>query len=168
MKRFVNEHSVLRAIVTRKRTRSRVGRLADVPPYVSPETPKGAAELRLCATLPAQWYAGADVPIRVESVFADEVWVDAKPADGGESRRFRFDGRTMLSASSLSAGAWDVAFGAKGRGGRVRFPVKGRLRLNLAKGPDDWNYLDAELAAVTSAEGRHPPPRWTLCLSNRI
>jgi hypothetical protein len=105
-------------------------------------------------TLPAQWCAGADVPIRVESVFVDEIWVDAKPADGGESRRFRFDGRTVLSASSLSAGAWDVAFGARGRGGRVRFPSKGRLRLNLVKGPDDWNYLDAELAASTRPEGR--------------
>ena len=133
---------------------ARTMRLVDVPSYVAPEIPEGEAVPRLCAAMPAQWYSGADVPIRVESVFVDEVWVDAKPADGGESRRFRFDGRTMLSASSLSAGAWDVAFGGKGRGGRVRFPVKGRLRLYLAKGPDDWNYLDAELAAATCAEGR--------------
>ncbi len=133
---------------------ARAEKSVDVPPYVAPEIPKGNAETRLRATLPAQWRSGADVPIRVESVFADEVWIDAKPVGGGESRRFRLDGRTMLSASSLSAGAWDVAFGAKGRGGRVRFPVKGRLRLNLAKEPDDWNYLDAELAAAVRAEGR--------------
>ena len=133
---------------------ARAVQLVDVPQYVAPETPKGAAEPRLYVTLPAQWYVGADVPIRVESVFVDEVWIDAKPADGGESRRFRFDGRTTLSASSLLAGAWDVAVAAQGRGGRVRFPDKGRLRLNLAKGPDDWNYLDAELAASTHPEGR--------------
>ena len=133
---------------------ARAMQLVDVPSYVAPEIPKGAAEPRLYVTLPAQWCAGADVPIRVESVFADEVWLDAKPADGGESRRFRFDGRTMLSASSLSAGAWDLAVAAKGRDGRVRFPSKGRLRLNLAKGPGDWNYLDAELAAATCPEGR--------------
>ena len=133
---------------------ARAVKLVDVPPYVVPEIPKGKAEPRLCVTLPAQWYSGADVPVRVESVFADEVWVDAKPADGGESQRFRFDGRTALSSACLAPGAWDVAFAAKGRGGRVRFPGTGRLRLNLAKGPDDWNYLDAELAVSTHPEGR--------------
>lgn len=133
---------------------ARAARLADVPPYVAPAVPKGEAEPRLYATLPAQWFSGADVPMRIESVFADEVWIDAKPADGGESRRFRFDGRTALSSACLAAGAWDVAFAAKGRGGRVRFPGTGRLRLNLAKGPDDWNYLDAELAVSTRPEGR--------------
>ena len=133
---------------------ARAMQLVDVPQYVSPEIPKGAAEPRLYVTLPVQWFSGADVPIRVESVFVNEVWIDAKPVDGGESRRFRFDGRTMLSAPSLSAGAWDLAIAAKGRGGRVRFPGKGWLRLNLAKRPDDWNYLDAELAVATSPEGR--------------
>lgn len=133
---------------------ARAMHLVDVPQYVAPEFPKGEAVPRLCATLPAQWYAGADVPVRIESVFADEVWIDARPVDGGESRRFRFDWRTTLSSSCLSAGAWDLAVAAKGRCGRVRFPGKGRLRLNLAKGPEDWNYLDAELAASSCPEGR--------------
>ena len=133
---------------------ARAMHLVDVPPYVAPEAPKGAAEPHLYVTLPAQWYSGADVPVRIESVFADEVWIDAKPVDGGESRRFRLDGRTTLSSSWLSAGAWDLAVAAKGRCGSVRYPSKGRLRLNLAKGPEDWNYLDAELAAATCAEGR--------------
>jgi hypothetical protein len=52
------------------------------------------------------------------------------------------------------AGAWDVAFAAKGRGGRVRFPAKGRLRLNLIAGSGDWNYLDAVRAAAAETEGR--------------
>ena len=109
---------------------------------------------RISAILPGQWRAGADMPVRVESVFADEIWVDAKPANGGETRRFRYDGRTALLAAMFAAGMWDVAFAAKGRGGCVRFPAKGRLRLNLVDRPDDWNYLDAALAAAAETEGR--------------
>ena len=133
---------------------ARAARLVDVPPYVAPAIPKGETEPRLCATLPAQWFSGADVPMRIEGVFVDEVWIDAKPASGGASRRLRFDARTMIPSSCLAAGAWDVAFAATGRRGSVRFPGTGRLRLNLAKGPDDWNYLDAELAVSTCPEGR--------------
>ena len=129
-------------------------RLADVPPYVAPRIPEGRAEPRISAILPGQWRAGADVPVRVESVFADEIWVDAKPANCGETRRFRYDGRTALPAAMFAAGMWDVAFAAKGRGGCVRFPSKGRLRLNLVDRPDDWNYLDVALAAAASPEGR--------------
>ena len=131
-----------------------MAREANVPPYVAPEIPEGRAEPRILATLPVQWRTGADVPVRVESVFADEIWVDAKSVNNEETRRFRYDGRTALPAAMFMAGAWDVAFGAKGRGGRVRFPAKGRLRLDLVDRPDDWNYLDAELAAAASPEGR--------------
>ena len=131
-----------------------MAREAKVPPYVAPEIPKGRAVPRLSVSLPGQWRAGADVPVRVESVFADEIGIDAKPADGGEARRFRYDGRTTLPAAMFVAGAWDVAFAAKGRGGRVRFPSSGRLRLHLVDRPDDWNYLDAVLAVAATPEGR--------------
>ncbi|MBQ3290526.1 MAG: hypothetical protein IJH50_14080 [Kiritimatiellae bacterium] len=130
-----------------------MAREANVPPYVAPEIPKGRAAPRLSVALPGQWRAGTDVPVLVESVFADEIWIDAKPADGGETRRFRYDGRTALPAAMFAAGAWDVAFAAKGRCGSVRFPDKGRLRLGLVDCPDDWNYLDAVRAAAAEPEG---------------
>ena len=47
-----------------------------------------------------------------------------------------------------------MAFVAKGRGGCVRFPAKGGLRLNLVDRPDEWNYLDAVRAAAAETEGR--------------
>ena len=142
-----NELAVDKAVVS-------MAREANVPPYVAPEIPTRRAEPRISATLPGRWRADADVPVRVESVFADEIWVDAKPVDGGDARRFRYDGRTALPAAMFVAGAWDVAFAAKGRGGYVRFPAKGRLRLDLVERPDDWNYLDAVRAAAAEAEGR--------------
>ena len=142
-----NELAANKAVVS-------MAREANVPPYVAPEIPKGWAAPRLSVALPRQWRAGADVPVRVESVFADEIWVDAKPADGGKTRRFRYDGRTALPAAMFVAGAWDVALAAKGRGGCGRFPAKGGLRLNLADRPDNWNYLDAVRAAAAETEGR--------------
>ena len=48
-----------------------LAREANVPSYVAPEIPKGRAVPCLSATLPEQWRAGADVPVRVESVFVD-------------------------------------------------------------------------------------------------
>lgn len=146
-----NELAADKAIVS-------MAREVNVPPYIAPEVPNGRAEPRISATLPGQWRAGADVPVRIESVFSDEIWVDAKSVSDKETRRFKYDGRTALPTAGFMAGAWDLAFAANRlRGGRVRFPLNGRLRLNLVDQPDDWNYLDAVLAAAARPEGRAVP-----------
>ena len=128
-------------------------RLAKVPPYVAPPIPQGSAAPRLHALLPTQWRAGVDVPVRVEGVFADDIRIEVKSGSSPrEIATFPLSGAT-LPASIFGTGAWLMAFSATGRYGGVRFPADGWMRLELADGPDNWNYLDAPLAVAARPEG---------------
>ena len=80
-------------------------REANVPPYIAPEITNGQAGPLVSAILPGQWRAGADVPVRIESVFTDEIWVDAKPADGEDARRCSLVGRFRHLLRRLAVGA---------------------------------------------------------------
>jgi hypothetical protein len=128
-------------------------RLAEVPPYVAPPIPQGSATPRLHVLLPTQWRAGVDVPVRVEGIFADDIKIEVKSSSRPRGvATFPVSGAT-LPASLFGPGPWLMAFSATGRYGGVRFPADGWMRLELADGPDDWNYLDASLAVAAGPEG---------------